>query len=287
MALSEFLRKTFADQRSKAHIAGQAILEYILVLVVTVSIILGLMYQFSSSFKDFTDLYFGNYIACLLETGELPTLGGETGPNQGTCAPPDFSFSGNMDIASDRGSSGSGDSSSSDSNSGSDSGGGGSGRLRPSRVVRGGGTSNGESSNSGSKDRPSKIAKRTDADKGANDAAFSDGSSSGGSGRGRTIRRKKVIFLDGKYVADKEKDKSPTLAKAKDDKKKGGRDSLRNPTFILDVPEAKKVADDDLGSGFNFGTFIKILLIFGIIIAIVIFLGGQAMQIKKSWQKSD
>src|ERR1051326_4578430 len=58
--------------RFRRHQLGQGTLEYILVLVVVIIIILGLMYQFHSSFRNYAQQFFDGYIACLLEVGELP-----------------------------------------------------------------------------------------------------------------------------------------------------------------------------------------------------------------------
>lgn len=61
---------------------GQAVVEYILVLVISVSIILGAFYQLNDAFRKFTANYFGNYVTCLLEAGELP--GGAGGICEGS-----------------------------------------------------------------------------------------------------------------------------------------------------------------------------------------------------------
>ena len=64
--------------------SGQGIVEYILVLIVTLALILGLLWQFSDAFRAWANNYFGEYLACLLETGELPSVGGMGGV-AGTC----------------------------------------------------------------------------------------------------------------------------------------------------------------------------------------------------------
>ena len=58
--------------------SGQAVIEYLLILLIIVGIVIGLMTQFHGAFRDYVDNYFGEYLACLLETGELPSLGGNT-----------------------------------------------------------------------------------------------------------------------------------------------------------------------------------------------------------------
>ena len=65
---------------------GQTTIEYILLLVVVVALIGGVIWQFNDAFRKWGNNYFGNYIACLLETGELPSLGSKTaGPSASEC----------------------------------------------------------------------------------------------------------------------------------------------------------------------------------------------------------
>ncbi len=298
MGLSEFLRKTFVSQTSRAREAGQAVIEYLLVLIVTLSLILGLMYQFNDAFKQFLDTYFGDYIACLLETGELPSLGGQ-GPNQSECRSPfgdfDVQAGKSLDPGAGEGGGGSSSSGSSDSGSGGDgesSSGSRSRNLSPSRVSRSGGSANGEFSGSANSRSGSPSRQRMSSQSDSSSKSGFESNSSEGSLRGRggrTIRRKKVIYLGESYLSEKEKKKrgSSTLGKAQKAKKGGGPSGLRKPTFALEVPKAKNINQDEMSTGFNFATLIKFMLIAGILIAIFLFLGGQAMQIKKSWEKSE
>jgi len=301
MGLSEFLRKTFADQKSRVRNAGQAVLEYILVLVITVSILLGIMYQFNDAFKQFIDSYFGDYIACLLETGELPSLGG-TGPNQGQCSKPPFSIAnGAKGPASSSGSGGGDGSSGSSENSSSDgsgdgddeSSGGSSRSLRPPEFNTSGGAANAEAATNraNSSGRPASQRTNLQSNNQQGGKGFgSDSTDSGeGGGSGRRIVRKRTIYLGDDFVEEsaKRKKRSAVIGKAKSKKSNGGTSGLRQPKFALEVPKERMTASDDVGSGFSFGILIKILLIGGILIAIFIFLGGQAVQIKKSWQKSE
>jgi len=63
---------------------GQALAEYILMLTVSVALILGLMFEFNTAFQSWANNYFGDYLTCLLETGELPSIGGSPG-DSGVC----------------------------------------------------------------------------------------------------------------------------------------------------------------------------------------------------------
>ena len=57
--------------------SGQSLIEYVLVLLVVIIITLSLIYQFHSAFRNYAKAFFGGYIACLLETGELPGTGAQ------------------------------------------------------------------------------------------------------------------------------------------------------------------------------------------------------------------
>ena len=85
----------------------------------------------------------------------------------------------------------------------------------------------------------------------------------------------------------KKKKKSPIISKAKPPKKKAGISSLKKAQFKLDVPERSVAKVKEKKTNLGFGDIIKYMLIAGILIAIFVFLGGQAMQIKKGWQKSE
>ena len=55
MGVSDYFKKIYAGLKESSQQSGQAVLEYILVLFITVSIILGVMYQFNDAFKKFLD----------------------------------------------------------------------------------------------------------------------------------------------------------------------------------------------------------------------------------------
>lgn len=310
MALSELLLKIFAQPRSKARQSGQAVLEYILVLIITVFLILGVMYQFNDAFKNFLDSYFGDYIACLLETGELPSLGGD-GPTSAECSSPFVNFNlasgASLNGSGSGGGDGSGSGSSSGSNSKSGSGTSDGGnrksrgsssragsRSRPPSLRSSGGSGNAEGvrgrNSRGQVSRIKKTISQGSAGKPKN-VGFGQASSSGGrlGRRGRIIRKRRIIYLGESYLSEdaKKKKKNTAFPKGKLNKKGESINTLRQPRFNLKVPEDRAVASAEDNSGFNFGAFIKFLLIGGILIAIFIFLGGQAVQIKKSWQKAD
>lgn len=314
MRVSEYLKKIFARPRAKAAQSGQAVIEYILVLVVVVSIILGILYQFNDAFKQYLDRFFGDYIACLLETGELPSLGGD-GPSSSECVTPfqEFSISAGRNLAGGDSSQGNGNSGNSENGSGngsgnggdsssSSSGGGGSNNsnsnLRPANVVNGGGVANSDSrknlGNGGLRPSRQIVNKSVVQGKdGKNTGGFGDSNDSGGFGRRggrRIIRRRRIIYLGDNYL-DEEKKKKQSVASAASTKAKAKSgadgDGLREPLLKIKKKKVFDKMESDTGFKMGFGNFIKFLLIGGILIAIFIFLGGQAVQIKKSWQKAD
>lgn len=72
LVLCTFLRRKFLNQLN--HNGGQAVVEYVLLLVITISMILLFKKSFSN-LNDFLDGYIGDYTVCLMEYGELPSLG--------------------------------------------------------------------------------------------------------------------------------------------------------------------------------------------------------------------
>lgn len=293
MKLSVFLKKMFADQRSSCRERGQAVIEYILVLVITVSIILGILYQFNDAFKGFLDRYFGDYVACLLETGELPALGG-AGPGADLCNAQFQTFSvssgqslkptgGGGDGNSNDDSSGS-SSSSSDSNNnqaGSSS--------RPSQVQSSGGVGNAEVSGTGAGSLRPKRQRYRGRQQGsrAKEAGLDGEESSGRLGRRQGLRRR-VIYLGESYNSKKKKDR-PKKIVTQGKKSAKARDiaAMRKARQPLNLPEAQSQQSNLDGGGLSLGQFIKILIISAIVIALFLFLGGQALQIRKSWEKGE
>jgi hypothetical protein len=62
--------------------AGQGTVEYVLMLVITVAIVMGLMSQFYKPFGNWTKFWLGDYVVCLLDRGDLPALMSSSGTDQ-------------------------------------------------------------------------------------------------------------------------------------------------------------------------------------------------------------
>lgn len=270
-----------AKRKSWNNESGQGLVEYLLVLVVTIILVLGLMAQFYKPFNQWITNYMGPYLSCLLDVGELPTFG--SAGDSGLCAT-EFNagngiYSKTTPIAGTNSSSSSGgteNNSTSNSNS--------------SNSSRNGG---GSSASSGSSSRMKGFS--TGKAKGA------DGPSQGDSGgmvplaqtkyfrasggvAGEVARRSgNVVGIAGMTAEEKEKT-------AKENEKvfnAGGLDGSldsKNKKLELKEPE-RKIASEEKDTPWSFSSYLKFAVILMIIIAIVLFLGGQILQISKSMEK--
>ncbi len=261
---------------------GQSSVEYILIISLAVAVVLGAVYQLNSAFKVFSNNYFGEYLSCLLETGELPTLGGET--SEGICASEFKPFSlaeGKPLVGDPIGSEGSGEKNKGDIDDPSSAKSTGSGvanaesasnspglgaSMRGSRTrVRrnGGGRGSGEDDkeNNGTTSSPSAFANGYDSNKMI-----------------RTPVRYPEGYRGKRRFQDEKEDKRTKISKAQSDSetKEEGQKIFK---VRARVPAA---IDKDEGIDFSVGNLLRYLIIFIIIIAILVFIGGQALQVSKN-----
>jgi len=250
--------------------SGQAIVEYILILVAVVGIILGTVYQFNDSFRNWAQSYFGDYIACLLETGELPSIDGSPG-DVGTCGQLLNKFTGQEGKPLLTGTDGSGNSSAGRGAATSEAAGGsGSG----SSHLGFGGSSGSSSSTSGSGDKIHKTPTYTG----------STATSNYGGDYGRLNRQLDTgvrYRLDNRYAFEDEHEqkqtaRTPLASKTiADQSRSPARIRIRNKALATG-PTA------DADSSFTIGSFLRFLVIAAIVIGLIIFLGGQVLQVSKS-----
>ena len=300
VGFSRFSAKTFASQ------AGQAVLEYVLTLVVVVTILTAGIYQFSSAFQAFATSYFGEYLQCLIEAGELPQLGNDDG---GICESSFQSFS----LANGRPPvDGPGSGSGSDSGGSSSGLGGGEvvdyGGSNPyaagKPVGRGPGTSAGVGNSSdqagvggdsgsinpgrgGSASLRSSVVRRNGA---GNDGRFgkqnkgkvpfnptantyTDLSSDNPSG----LRQRRVLASN--YDGEEQQGENVVGAatnRASSRVGSSGRDKK------VPVGERRTAAVEDEKPDMSFGHFMRYLIIFCMVVALILFIGGQIQSITKS-----
>ncbi len=297
---------------------GQAAVEYILLLVITVGLAIAAKGAFTS-LNNFMNHYIGEYTVCLMEYGELPTLnttnadlskhvGGSSGGR--VCDKQFEPFT----LAEGRPPVGSGASASSGSSAGKTKGGsqsGGSGKGGPSDSKSAADNNSAlagqiKNSNSGRKASPytngqiSRSGAYGTSDAGP-EAAGGDkvkvieeeGQKDGGrygSNSSRTTRRldsnEKYRALTGVMAAEIEKrspQKAPlarisTRTLASDESSRFGP---FKKTFT--PPDLKTQAQkEDDNSGFSFGNIIRYLIIAGMILALIVFFGGQILNYSNS-----
>ncbi|MES2962631.1 MAG: hypothetical protein V4760_01995 [Bdellovibrionota bacterium] len=294
--------------------SGQGTLEYILVLVITVILFLTVVWQFNDAFRSYAENFFDGYVACLLETGELPGRGGNctadykafkiadgkplingplgdgstggpggAGTGGGGAGAGSGGKTGDAGKNADAGNKGAG-------GSGGDGGGGGGGGESGPPA---GATTVGSIGNRG-KGRSKSTAVGAAKDEQGQDGGSSEslvGPMAGMGARGTesSSGRAKRTALDRGYgywgqqeQAEAAESKAPI--KSVSPKNENGN-NLRSKKTSVDM--SRKTASVASGSddGFSLGSLIRYILIAGIVLAIVVFFGGQLLQISKSSEK--
>lgn len=291
MALVDLVQKS-KNWSSLPNQKGQALVEYVLMLVVSVAMVLALGYQVFKPFQSFLKAYMGDYIACLLDTGELPSLGNrdakealsEEGCNVNFEAAtlaggrPPKSSSGSSRNSSSTSSSKSSDSKSS---SGDSSGGGGNPSPRSSSsrnlLVSSNNARNGTESKASS-DKVTEIPIEGRAGGGL----YNRRDSWSESGSRNVASRTTALGMAGLTEDEKKK------LNRQDGAKKGvvsGENFAPPPKKIVIPKNEPKVATAGEDEPMTFGNFFRFLLIAAIIIALIVVLGSQALKISKSQEK--
>jgi len=260
--------------------SGQAVLEYILILVVVVGIILGVMYQLDTAFKKYVQSYFGDYIACLLETGEMPSLGAGDGANQEICSASFEPFSlKNGRPFSGGGGGGKGDgSSSSHRYAKSGDGGGGGSHVTPHHS-----TMNGERLNSGGTVVSSGEGKNKKA------SIKRPGGISSGNFKFKTSRNapEEVIRIDSRFITSSDKEKKDESGPIKAIKGRSPH-SQGSRQIAVDMEKFRPTEKPpDVKLDLSAGDYLRYILIFAILMGIFVFFGGQLNQLRKSWDSSE
>lgn len=308
---------------------GQAVIEYVLLLIITVSLLLATKGLFVGT-QQFIMSYAGDYVVCLMEHGELPQLGvgnDDLKKHQGKAkCSAKFSIAGGASL-SGGGSSGSGSSSSSSNSSGTNSkgsqlankgnnstNGANSGKDGKAGSGKGGAGSSsdkdGEGGGRGRSGRGGDYANgrinRSGSSYGVADGAAGtpggdkvrviagEGDDLGFNRNGGYDRSSRVVNKNNRYKAitgqmydeiektAKKEPRKPTSRKVATVKEEEAfRPGPRKSSFI--PPERKPQAEyNDKDEDFSFGYLLKWLLIAGIVIAIIVFFGGQILNYSNS-----
>jgi hypothetical protein len=264
--------------------SGQAVVEYILILVAVVGIMLGAVYQFNDAFRSWANNYFGEYLACLLETGELPSIDGAPG-DSGICTQlfKPFSLVEGRPLLAGKGSTG----------GEGEEGGRGTGTKETDRAGRSPGGSYTRVSSSGSfgRSRGGGAAAGLSGSRqklGGKDSTYTGSTASGNYGGGYSSLNRRLntgvrYRIDRRFAFEderEEKQKNRSVASSKggpDTTRKDGRVKLKNKAKSTDQVQADS-------EPMTFGNFLRILIIVAIVIGLIVFLGGQMLQVGKSME---
>ncbi len=257
-------------------------MEYVLLLVVTIGLLIAVAAQVFTPFNKWAKTYMGSYIGCLLDAGELPMLGTTGSGADNICNGKFEQFSigsgrspkigsSAEEAANRKKSDGNKDSAS------SGAGGGGSGGAGQRPEDRGFkiGASKGA-------DGGAAVAKTSSEGAGGSEYYRSSGGASGLNG-GNSKRR----IVEGPtgqlaYARDREKKKEDRVrAVASADE---GVVNSKSKKFIV-KPQEKSITEDEKTEPWGLGKVFRFAMILLLLIAIILFVGGQALQISKSMDK--
>lgn len=277
---------------------GQALTEYVLFLFLVLAMAFGVLYQFNSAFRVFAEGYFGDYLSCLLETGELPNLGTTNTSLQCDAAYEPFSLakgrpyqskvpaSANVGVPpprNDRSGSTGQDTSTTANTSRSQ-------QTQAPNVAAGGGQS--ESGGSGSSGQSSQFYDNTNSSsgrtrdvpinaadstsKGKNPSlTFSGGDGTNNQQQGSGEEGRMRYFEANGYQAEADGLRKRTIDAGES---RSSFEGKRVPAESEAVNKKGPTEDE----GLSLPDFLRYLLIAGIVIALVIFFGGQVLQFSKS-----
>lgn len=286
-------RSRFGDQN------GQALIEYLLLVIVSVSLLLSLTYQILTPFQTFVQSYMGAYIQCLLDLGELPSLGNPDSQDllqsQGCNAkfegatwsagrPP----IGSNSNSNSNGSNGSSQNNSSNSNSSK-------GSSSSSNGGGGGSSSAGNNSNNLLVRSMHHNNNPEGTDGGSGSGKDSGGAgANGGGGSGFYRTRGSVSSNSGhnsgdRYVAilglttedKKHLPRSPSISRKIAGSEGAYASSAKRFELKKPLAKAGEIKDEPM----TFSDYLRFLIITAIVIAILVVLGSQALKISKDWEK--
>jgi hypothetical protein len=276
--------------------SGQAMVEYTLMLIVSVAFIIGLGTQLFKPMQTFLKAYMGDYVSCLMETGELPSLGDSDAANNlqdmgcnarfepATLANgrPPTSASSKSDSSSSSSTSSSSDAKSASKSDGSDgadktggSGGGGSGSSSATGAVAPHFKSGSRGTETGGAN-PEKVTEVPLSEE--QQSSFYNRQGSWGSES--VGRSSKAVAVGIAGVMEEEKRKQQRLENSSRIIASG--ETLTGPPKKIAIKKPEKKTVEAPEEPMTFGDFFKFLLIAAIIIAIFVVLGSQALKIAKS-----
>lgn len=257
---------------------GQGIVEYILLIVIIIAIALAISARLFKPFNEWAKNYIGDYIYCLLDEGELPSLGGEDTIEE-------------CDKGFDAFTVGAGRPPSENSDGGSGSGvRSRSGRAGAGDVVsaqrrgrRGSALGEGFDNGSAGKNNVIDLGAAGSSSRRAN--RFYTNYGSGSMGPQKVVQ---YYGLTGMMAREAERiknreEKITTIARTETQQGFSRGKAKRIP---VELQKSRGNRDSDFGNAsMPWGEWLRSLLIIVIIIVLVLFIAGQMMQISKSMEK--
>ncbi|MFN7263161.1 MAG: hypothetical protein ACK5UJ_05080 [Pseudobdellovibrionaceae bacterium] len=266
--------------------SGQAVTEYVLLIAIVLVLLLMLANKVIKPMKSFTDSYMGSYIECLLDVGELPSLGFNNTVIDSECntrfepfdplrgRPP------RQVAPSTPGGSSQGERSQVASNPSSSSGGGQSRGRRSATLDMQFRSNPGSGSDAaGGKEPNQRIVAEA-----LPESRFQRVGSIGGGGTSGSVRRIENRGFTGWLAQEREK------AKRREERlrKVASVEGSSTPGVVKKMvvkPPTPKIIQSEAEFDLGFGKIFRIAIIVAIILALLFFIGGQALQISKSMQK--
>lgn len=302
MSLLKFPKKSHSKSSVRSNL-GQGLVEYILILSVTVIIILGLAQRLYKPLGDFVESFMGTYVACLLETGELPRFGTDE-PSSGECRPPAMGEGETVDVAEGRPVGEGrqvgegrpigegrevGEGRPVGDGRGAGAGGLGGGRFGNRRTTVGAAGAGGGDGGSGRGGRTRRVEIALEG--GGSGSFFS--SQQGGGGRSIYRRGDRYVAVTGAMAEEIER-RQPQRNQAGNNRQRveagtGGVEVAMPKRQLVQQTQNRNrgpTSDDEIGT-LDISQIVKYILIAGIIIILLVLLGGQALQLSKSWEKGE
>lgn len=278
-----YFRKISPFRSRSARQSGQAIIEYVLILIITVSLVLALMNQVFKPFGTFIENYMGKYVGCLLEYGELPSLGSqdESPVDEDSECEKRFEAASVGAGRPPRQGGGNTNNPNRENNrerSSSERGGGGGTYAGSASRSRGIGQRGPQSGVESAPARPAGKTVEIALSSGPGGAYF-NASEGGSSTTIRVAENRRYVAVTG--LSDEEKKRLEREVEGQDKLLVTGEGIAQKPKKLaIKRPEAPMKIEPD--EPFTLGDFMRILFIAAIIIALVIFVGGQVLQMSKS-----
>ncbi len=260
--------------------AGQALLEYILLLVIALGLLGGIIYQFNTAFQKYANAYFvgsGSYLGCLVKNGILP----DGGDNSEACQKPSF----NLQVGQIK------------PGSGASSGGSSPGKKSPSNGEHASSTAGaGGSSGRANEHSSGLIPINSSSGKGALAAAAKSAEKPGATGSdGYSTSAQQGEGWEGNHSSSRGSSRRRAMVEADDQEWGNKKQNVTVPANNKDLVAARDPAfekskriqgvNGEADTTFSFGNILKYLLIAAIVFMIIFFLGSQVVAVTRSRRK--